>query len=63
TMDHARSAISNLFSGVPLSYTRFSLARHMDGENSHVEMKLAAEDEEGGENGMRTDLIRCTTGR
>ncbi|XP_036603795.1 transferrin receptor protein 1 isoform X2 [Trichosurus vulpecula] len=48
-MDHARSAISNLFSGEPLSYTRFSLARQMDGDSSHVEMKLAAEDEDSGE--------------
>ncbi|XP_074859919.1 transferrin receptor protein 1 isoform X2 [Carettochelys insculpta] len=49
-MDHARSAISNLFGGGPLSYTRFSLTRHMDGD-SHVEMKLS-EEEEGGENGV-----------
>ncbi|CAM5164102.1 unnamed protein product [Natator depressus] len=54
-MDHARSAISNLFGGGPLSYTRFSLARQMDGD-SHVEMKLA-EEEEVGENGM-TDHVR-----
>ncbi|NXJ02550.1 TFR1 protein, partial [Psophia crepitans] len=48
-MDHARAAISNLFGGEPLSYTRFSIARQMDGDNSHVEMKLSADDEEGGE--------------
>ncbi|XP_038273689.1 transferrin receptor protein 1 isoform X2 [Dermochelys coriacea] len=54
-MDHARSAISNLFGGGPLSYTRFSLARQMDGDSSHVEMKLA-EEEEVGENGM-TDHV------
>ncbi|NWV98162.1 TFR1 protein, partial [Machaerirhynchus nigripectus] len=48
-MDHARAAISNLFGGEPTSYTRFSIARQMDGDNSHVEMKLAADDEEGGE--------------
>ncbi|XP_077204157.1 transferrin receptor protein 1 [Paroedura picta] len=51
-MDHARKAIYNLFGGEPLSYTRFSLARQPDGDSSHVEMKLSAEDEEGGENGV-----------
>ncbi|KAM6223942.1 transferrin receptor protein 1 [Rhynchocyon petersi] len=45
-MDQARSAISNLFGGEPLSYTRFSLARQVDGDTSHVEMKLAADEEE-----------------
>ncbi|KAM6443850.1 transferrin receptor protein 1 isoform 1-T3 [Liasis olivaceus] len=50
-MDHARRAIFNVFGGEPLSYTRFSLARQPDGDSSHVEMKLSAE-EEGGENGM-----------
>ncbi|KAH0624240.1 hypothetical protein JD844_007854, partial [Phrynosoma platyrhinos] len=50
-MDHARKAIFNMFGGEPLSYTRFSLARQPDGDSSHVEMKLSAEDEEGGENG------------
>ncbi|KAM9275156.1 transferrin receptor protein 1 isoform 3-T3 [Cariama cristata] len=50
-MDHARAAISNLFGGEPMSYTRFSIARQTDGENSHVEMKLSADDEEGGEIG------------
>ncbi|XP_007947596.1 transferrin receptor protein 1 [Orycteropus afer afer] len=44
-MDQARSAFSNLFGGEPLSYTRFSLARQVDGDNSHVEMKLADEEE------------------
>ncbi|NXI43613.1 TFR1 protein, partial [Galbula dea] len=48
-MDHARAAISNWFSGEPMSYTRFSIARQTDGDNSHVEMKLSADDEEGGE--------------
>ncbi|XP_030071924.1 transferrin receptor protein 1 [Microcaecilia unicolor] len=46
-MDQARSAISNLFSGEPLSYTRFSLAQQVDGDNSNVEMKLADEEETG----------------
>ncbi|NXN97841.1 TFR1 protein, partial [Rhinopomastus cyanomelas] len=50
-MDHARAAISNWLSGEPSSYTRFSIARQMDGDNSHVEMKLSADDEEGGEMG------------
>ncbi|KAM9035628.1 LOW QUALITY PROTEIN: transferrin receptor protein 1 [Sarcophilus harrisii] len=48
-MDHARSAISNLFSGEPLSYSRFSLTRQMGGDTSHVEMKLAADEEDSGE--------------
>ncbi|NXC01869.1 TFR1 protein, partial [Orthonyx spaldingii] len=55
-MDHARAAISNLFGGEPASYTRFSIARQMDGDNSHVEMKLAADDEEGGEIGRPEHL-------
>ncbi|KAM4770286.1 transferrin receptor protein 1 isoform 1-T3 [Cyanocitta cristata] len=55
-MDHARAAISNLFGGEPTSYTRFSIARQMDGDNSHVEMKLAADDEEGGEIGRPEHL-------
>ncbi|NWU99082.1 TFR1 protein, partial [Upupa epops] len=50
-MDHARAAISNWLSGEPSSYTRFSIARQTDGDNSHVEMKLSADDEEGGEMG------------
>ncbi|XP_010992734.1 transferrin receptor protein 1 [Camelus dromedarius] len=49
-MDQARSAFSNLFGGEPLSYTRFSLARQVDGDNSHVEMKLAADEEENVDN-------------
>nr|ABX89904.1 transferrin receptor 1 [Calomys callosus] len=49
-MDQARSAISNLFGGEPLSYTRFSLARQVDGDNSHVEMKLAVDEEENVDN-------------
>ncbi|KAL7991143.1 hypothetical protein Chor_014573 [Crotalus horridus] len=40
------------FGAEPLSYTRFSLARQPDGDSSHVEMKLSAEEEEGGENGV-----------
>ncbi|XP_007110543.1 transferrin receptor protein 1 isoform X1 [Physeter macrocephalus] len=52
-MDQARSALSNLFGGEPLSYTRFSLARQVDGDNSHVEMKLAVDEEENVDNNMR----------
>ncbi|NXA93227.1 TFR1 protein, partial [Melanocharis versteri] len=55
-MDHARAAISNLFGGEPTSYTRFSIARQIDGDNSHVEMKLAADEEEGGEIGRPEHL-------
>ncbi|ETE60535.1 Transferrin receptor protein 1, partial [Ophiophagus hannah] len=51
-MDHARKAIFNMFGAEPLSYTRFSLARQPDGDSSRVEMKLSAEEEEAGENGM-----------
>ncbi|XP_039929652.1 transferrin receptor protein 1 isoform X1 [Hirundo rustica] len=55
-MDHARAAISNLFGGEPASYTRFSIARQTDGDNSHVEMKLAADEDEGGEIGRPEHL-------
>lgn len=55
-MDQARSAFSNLFGGEPLSYTRFSLARHVDGDNSHVEMKLAADEEENTDNNMKATV-------
>ncbi|KAM9007564.1 transferrin receptor protein 1 [Ara ararauna] len=55
-MDHARAAISNLFAGEPMSYTRFSIARQMDGDNSHVEMRLSADDEEGGETGRQEHM-------
>jgi len=51
-MDQARSAFSTLFRGEPLSYTRFSLARQVDGDNSHVEMKLAADEEESVDNNV-----------
>lgn len=40
------------FGGDPLSYSRFSLTRQVDGDNSRVEMKLAA-DEEDTDNNMR----------
>ncbi|KAG8511011.1 Transferrin receptor protein 1, partial [Galemys pyrenaicus] len=41
------------FGGEPLSYTRFSLARQVDGDNSHVEMKLAVDEEENVDNNVR----------
>ncbi|NXD48872.1 TFR1 protein, partial [Corvus moneduloides] len=50
------SHLSTQFGGEPTSYTRFSIARQMDGDNSHVEMKLAADDEEGGEIGRPEHL-------
>ncbi|XP_019388081.1 PREDICTED: transferrin receptor protein 1-like [Crocodylus porosus] len=55
-MDQARAAISNLFRGEALSYTRFSMARQTDRDNSQVEMKLSAEEEEGGENSVPENM-------
>uniref|UniRef100_A0A4W3HRZ2 Uncharacterized protein n=1 Tax=Callorhinchus milii TaxID=7868 RepID=A0A4W3HRZ2_CALMI len=60
-MDSARSIVSNLFGNEPRSYTRFSLARQIDGDGSRVEMKLAGNenDEEVGEvmaDGMDTRI-------
>uniref|UniRef100_A0A2K5X958 Transferrin receptor protein 1 n=1 Tax=Macaca fascicularis TaxID=9541 RepID=A0A2K5X958_MACFA len=54
-MDQARSAFSNLFGGEPLSYTRFSLARQVDGDNSHVEMKLGVDEEENTDNNTKAN--------
>ncbi|NXX15857.1 TFR1 protein, partial [Podargus strigoides] len=48
--------LSTQCGGEPMSYTRFSIARQMDGDNSHVEMKLSADDEEGGETGRPEHL-------
>ncbi|NWU46725.1 TFR1 protein, partial [Dromas ardeola] len=48
--------LSIQFGVEPTSYTRFSIARQMDGDNSHVEMKLSADDEEGGEVGRPEHL-------
>ncbi|KAB0373748.1 hypothetical protein FD755_014004 [Muntiacus reevesi] len=59
-MDQARSAFTNLFGGEPLSYTRFSLARQVDGDNSHVEMKLAADEEENVDSNMRGNQTSIT---
>lgn len=44
------------FGGEPLSYTRFSLARQVDGDNSHVEMKLAVDEEENTDNNMKASV-------
>lgn len=44
------------FGGEPLSYTRFSLARQVDGDNSHVEMKLAVDEEENADNNMKAGV-------
>uniref|UniRef100_A0A9J7Y2X5 Transferrin receptor protein 1 n=1 Tax=Cyprinus carpio carpio TaxID=630221 RepID=A0A9J7Y2X5_CYPCA len=55
-MDQARTTISKIFNGEPRSYTRFNLTQNMEGDNSHVEMKLSSDmDDEvdangGGEN-------------
>ncbi|NXY38613.1 TFR1 protein, partial [Pomatorhinus ruficollis] len=53
---HMTDCLSTQFGGEPTSYTRFSIARQMDGDNSHVEMKLAADEEEGGEIGRPEHL-------
>lgn len=39
-----------------MSYTRFSLARQVDGDNSHVEMKLAADEEENADSNMKASV-------
>ncbi|TRY68198.1 hypothetical protein DNTS_025756 [Danionella cerebrum] len=52
-MDQARTTISKIFNGEPRSYTRFNLTQNMEGDNSHVEMKLSADmDEEVEANGV-----------
>ncbi|XP_034559007.1 transferrin receptor protein 1-like [Notolabrus celidotus] len=56
-MDQARSTISKIFNGEPHSYTRFNLTQNMEGDNSHVEMKLSSDmDEETGANGVGEHL-------
>ncbi|NXU62182.1 TFR1 protein, partial [Horornis vulcanius] len=52
----SRHCLCTQFGGEPTSYTRFSIARQTDGDNSHVEMKLAADEEEGGEIGRPEHL-------
>uniref|UniRef100_A0A8C9WHP9 Transferrin receptor protein 1 n=1 Tax=Scleropages formosus TaxID=113540 RepID=A0A8C9WHP9_SCLFO len=49
-MDQARSTISKIFNGEPRSYTRFNLTQNMEGENSHVEMKLSSDVDEDPKN-------------
>uniref|UniRef100_A0A670ZMS4 Uncharacterized protein n=1 Tax=Pseudonaja textilis TaxID=8673 RepID=A0A670ZMS4_PSETE len=63
-MSQAAKLVQNLFGAEPLSYTRFSLARQPDGDSSRVEMKLSAEEEEAGENGMIDHLPprKCSIG-
>lgn len=52
-MDQARTTISKIFNGEPRSYTRFNLTQNMEGDNSHVEMKLSSDmDEEVEANGV-----------
>ncbi|KFO79455.1 Transferrin receptor protein 1, partial [Cuculus canorus] len=53
---HPHDYLSTQLGGEPTSYTRFSIARQTDGDNSHVEMKLSADDEEGGEIGRPEHL-------
>lgn len=43
-----------------MSYTRFSLARQVDGDNSHVEMKLAADEEENVDSNVRGNHASVT---
>lgn len=43
-----------------MSYTRFSLARQVDGDNSHVEMKLAVDEEENVDNNLRGSRANVT---
>ncbi|NXX63002.1 TFR1 protein, partial [Scopus umbretta] len=52
----SHDCLSTQFGGEPMLYTRFSIARQTDGDNSHVEMKLSADDEEGGETGRPEHL-------
>ncbi|XP_039528000.1 transferrin receptor 1a [Pimephales promelas] len=42
-MEQARTTISKIFNGEPRSYTRFNLTQNMEGDNSHVEMKLSSD--------------------
>lgn len=52
--------LKSQFGGAPLSYTRFSLARQVDGDNSHVEMKLAVDEEENVDNNVRSNHASLT---
>lgn len=49
--------LSLQFNGEPHSYTRFNLTQNMEGDNSHVELKLSSDaDEEAGGNGVGDHL-------
>lgn len=57
TMDQARTTISKIFNGEPRSYTRFNLTQNMEGDNSHVEMKLSSDmDDEVETNGVGENI-------
>ncbi|XP_036414252.1 transferrin receptor 1b [Colossoma macropomum] len=45
-INQARAKISKIFNGEPQSYTRFNLTQNVDGESSHVEVKLSGDGEE-----------------
>uniref|UniRef100_A0A8C7YST1 Transferrin receptor protein 1 n=1 Tax=Oryzias sinensis TaxID=183150 RepID=A0A8C7YST1_9TELE len=63
-MDQARSTISKIFNGEPHSYTRFNLTQNMEGDNSHVEMKLSSDiDEEAGGNGVGGHLNHAASSK
>ncbi|XP_016305099.1 transferrin receptor protein 1-like [Sinocyclocheilus anshuiensis] len=56
-MDHARTTISKIFNGEPRAYTRFNLTQNMEGDNSHVEMKLSSDmDDEVEANGVGENI-------
>uniref|UniRef100_A0A673JSC6 Transferrin receptor protein 1 n=1 Tax=Sinocyclocheilus rhinocerous TaxID=307959 RepID=A0A673JSC6_9TELE len=56
-MDQARTTISKIFNGEPRSYTRFNLTQNMEGDNSHVEMKLSSDmDDEVEANGVGENI-------
>nr|AIU36287.1 transferrin receptor [Megalobrama amblycephala] len=64
-MDQARTTISKIFNGEPRSYTRFNLTQNMEGDNSHVEMKLSSdmddEMEANGENQHKSSILPRAT--
>ncbi|KAL6462691.1 hypothetical protein MHYP_G00291130 [Metynnis hypsauchen] len=45
-LNQARVKISKIFNGEPQSYTRFNLTQNVEGESSHVEVKLSGDGEE-----------------
>ncbi|XP_068137336.1 transferrin receptor protein 1 [Hyperolius riggenbachi] len=60
-MEKARSAVTNFFGRVPLTYTRFSLTPQVDGDASQVEMKLA-DDDECGESTLGDHVVKHREG-